>query len=133
MISRQNRFHGHGSLRYVYRNGQTVRGPLTVIKYVRNEKRDTYRLAVVVSKKVSKSAVVRNRIRRRLYEAVRLAAPDMTSPHDMVMTVFHEQLATIPADELKRLVTAQLRQAKLIPHKTSPSSHDKIVHEGETA
>lgn len=114
MISRKNRFHGHGSLRYVYRNGQTVRGPLCAIKFARNEKRTDYRLAVVVSKKVSKSAVVRNRIRRRLYEAFRLQAPNMKQANDMVVTVFSEQLASIPSEEVQKMVRAQLKQAKII-------------------
>lgn len=69
---------------------------------------------MVVSKKVSKSAVVRNRIRRRLYEAVRQEAAQIKAPHDIVITVFNEQLATIPADEVTRMVRAQLKQAKII-------------------
>ncbi|HSX23905.1 MAG TPA: ribonuclease P protein component [Candidatus Saccharimonadales bacterium] len=111
MINRAHRFHGHGSLRYVYQHGQTVRGPLTALKFSLNSRRETYRVAVVVSKKVSKSAVVRNRIRRRLYEQVRESEPHIKGPYDMVITVFHEQLAELPADQLQRLVRAQLHQA----------------------
>lgn len=118
MISRAHRFHGYGSLRYVYQNGKTVRGPLMALKFVPNARRDTYRLAVVVSKKVNKSAVARNRMRRRLYEAVRRQQAQLTVPHDMVLTVFHEQVATMPADELERMVQAQLRQAGIINSKT---------------
>jgi ribonuclease P protein component len=125
MISRTHRFHGHGSLRYVYQHGQTVRGPLTSIKFVPNKKRTSYRLSVVVSKKISKSAVVRNRIRRRLYEAFRSHEAEFTGIFDMVVTVFHEQVATLPADELARMVTAQLRQAAILPVKNS-GHHDKI-------
>lgn len=117
MISRLHRFHGHNSLRYAYQHGKTVRGPLTALKYVINSRRSSYRLAVVVSKKISKSAVVRNRIRRRLYEAVRLQQANITEPYDLVITVFHEQTATMPADELARMVVAQFRQATILPPK----------------
>lgn len=112
MISRGHRFHGYGSLRYVYQNGKTVRGPLTALKFVPNPKRDKYRLAVVVSKKVNKSAVVRNRIRRRLYEAFR--HQDVRISFDCVITVFNDTVATMPAPELDRLVHAQLKQAGVI-------------------
>ena len=121
MINRIHRFHGHGSLRFAYQHGQTVRGPLISLKYVINTRRKTYRLAVVVSKKVSKSAVVRNRIRRRLYETVRLQESKIDQPYDLVITVFHEQLATLPADELTRMVVAQFRQATILPPKSSLS------------
>lgn len=114
MISRKNRFHGYGSLRFVYKNGQTIRGPLCALKFVGNEKRTEYRLAVVVSKKVHKSAVARNRIRRRLYEAVRHEAPAMKHPHDIVITVFSDKIASLPSGDVTKLVHAQLKQAKII-------------------
>ena len=68
----------------------------------------------MVSKKVSKSAVVRNRIRRRLFEAVRLQSHKIKKPHDIVITVFHENMATISHEELTTLIRTQLSQAKII-------------------
>ncbi len=125
MISRLHRFHGHGSLRHVYQHGQVARGSFFAMKYLHNPKRQTYRLGVVVSKKVSKSAVVRNRIRRRMYEGVRLHEASLTQPHDIVITVFSEQLATIPAAKLQRLLHDQLQQAGLLGIKNT-APHDKI-------
>lgn len=117
MIGRKNRFHGYGSLRYVYQHGKTVRGPLTTLKYASNPKREGYRLAVVVSRKVNKSAVVRNRIRRRVYECFRHKSPEFTGFYDMVFTVFHEQLADMPAADLQKLVNGQLKQAGILPRR----------------
>ena len=109
MINRAHRFHGYGSLKDVYRSGQTVRGPLFSIKTSPNTKKTNYRLAVVVSRKVNKSAVVRNRIRRRLYEIVRLLEQDIVGPHDIVISVFHDRVAEEPQAALvaqtKKLLT----------------------------
>lgn len=113
----------------MYRRGKTVRGPLTSLKFMKNDQRDTYRLAVVVSKKVHKSAVVRNRIRRRLFEAVRLLEPRITEPYDIVLTVFHENVAHIPAEEVSKLVFAQLKQAGILsrtPHAKVPTTDAPI-------
>ena len=118
MIGRTHRFHGHNSLRFAYQNGKTVRGPLCALRYVRNERRSSYRLAVVVSKKVSKSAVVRNRIRRRLYEAFRELEPQVQMPYDLILTVFTEQVAEMPIDELRRALRAQCKQAGVLSAKT---------------
>lgn len=114
MISRKHRFHGYGSLKNVYSNGTTVRGPLFVLKAIRNPKRGSYRLAVVVSKKVNKSAVARNRIRRRLYEAVRNLEADIVQPFDIVLTVFHSSVTEEPADSLARQVKKQLADAGVL-------------------
>lgn len=121
MISRTHRFHGYNSLKFVYRSGQVVRGPLFSVKYALNPKRKNYRLAVVVSRKVSKSAVVRNRIRRRLYEAVRLLQADISQPYDIVLTVFHDTLAEEPHASLAKQVQKQLSQAGLLQNEPRPN------------
>ena len=111
MIARKNRFHGHGSLRFVYKNGKVVRSQLYLIKYCLNPKRSQYRLAVVVSKKVHKSAVVRNRIRRRIYEIVRNLK--ISTPLDIVFVIFDEQVACMDAAELSDLVDRQFTSAHI--------------------
>jgi len=130
MIARKNRFHGYGSLRYVYQHGQVVRGPICSIKFVTNPKRHDYRLAVVVSKKVSRSAVTRNRMRRRLYEAVRQEAARL-SPHDMVITVFSDQLVSLPDAAVRKMVSSQLRQGGLLQTTGVPEGHDVISYDRE--
>jgi len=114
MISRKHRFHGYGSLKNVYRSGTTVRGPLFAVKAMPNPKRGSYRLAVVVSKKVNKSAVARNRIRRRLYEAVRRLEADIVQPYDIVLSVFHSSVTNEPAESLARQVKKQLTDAGIL-------------------
>jgi ribonuclease P protein component len=111
MVTAKHRFHGLGSLKRVYQHGRNVRSSLFALKVMHNERRHDYRVAVVVSRKVHKSAVVRNRIRRRLYEQVRLQSPQITGPYDMVFTVFNEEVAELPTDKLKKIIADQLRQA----------------------
>lgn len=74
-------------------------------KYVNNPKRQSWRLAVVVSRKVEDSAVGRNRIRRRIYETFRKLATDELAHVDMVVTVFDSQVKGISQDQLNKLVT----------------------------
>lgn len=114
MISRKYRFHGHNSLNFLFRNGKTVRADFLSMRYV-EAKGDDYRLAVVVSKKVSKSAVVRNRIRRRIYEIVRLMHKESGQPikFDMMITVFDEQIAQMPHDNLQQMVLKLMQKARI--------------------
>ena len=114
MISQKNRFHGYGSLRRIYSQGTTVRGPLFAVKALANPKRSSYRAAVVVSRKVNKSAVARNRMRRRLYEQLRELAPGFKTPHDIVITVFHNSLQDESPVKLKSQLKAQLERAGVL-------------------
>lgn len=97
----------------MYQNGKTVRGSLTSLKYAPNPHRSSYRLAVVVSKKVSKSAVVRNRIRRRIYEAFRRRESEFKGPHDMIVTVFGEQMAAMSSEDLEKIMSKLLHEANV--------------------
>lgn len=118
MIVRSHRFHGYHSLDAVYRRGETVRGPHTMLRFAANPKRRTYRAAVVVSKKVHKSAVVRNRIRRRIFEIIRqYDLGDVQA--EFIVTVFDESVATIPADQLQKLIHKQLSRLPRRPAATN--------------
>jgi ribonuclease P protein component len=111
MIARLHRFHGYGSLRSVYSRGQTVRCPLVSLKYCRTTTKRPYRTAVVVSRKVNKSAVVRNRIRRRIYEIVRQSENGLPAGMDLVFTVFGDELATVDAEKLQAMIHGLIRKA----------------------
>lgn len=111
MLARAYRFHGHGSLRYVYARGQVIRGSYSVLKFAPNPRRKQWRAAVVVSRKVHKSAVVRNRIRRRIYEVIRNSIPKDAPAMDMVFIVHTTQVADISALQLRRAVEDQLIKA----------------------
>lgn len=111
MIAAAHRFHGYGSLRGVYQRGQNVRGPLVSLKFGQRPAPRPYRVAVVVSRKVSKSALTRNRIRRRIYEIVRLSDAGIVPGTDLVFTVFDEQVAGLPATKLRAMIGELLEKA----------------------
>lgn len=113
MLTIHHRFHGHGSLRYVYKNGEAIRSRLITIKYVVNPHRGHSRFAVVISKKVLKSAVRRNRVRRRVYEVIRLELPKLRTAHDMAVMVFNSEVESMPSDELTQLIRQLFEQADL--------------------
>jgi len=111
MITAAHRFHGYGSLRGVYQRGQNLRGPLLSLKFSRRDPGRPYRVAVVVSRKVNKSAVTRNRIRRRIYEVVRTTDDNIAPGTDLVFTVFDDKIASLPAAELRDSIGELLQKA----------------------
>ena len=113
MLSQQHRFHGHGSLRYVYKNGKAIRTQRLTVKYSNNPHRKHSRFAVVISKKVLKSAVGRNRIRRRIYEVIRHELPKFASPSDVVVLVFSREVMHMPHEELTEAIRDMFAEAGL--------------------
>lgn len=103
MLAKKYRFHSRGGVRYTYQKGKTIRTPNLSLVFAPNN-RGYQRFAVVVSKKVLKSAVGRNRIRRRLYEAIRHELPEFSAPMDCIFVVFNKSIATMPFSELRRTV-----------------------------
>ena len=114
MLSRAHRFHGLNSLRRVYGQGKTARGPLFSVKAIVNENRGTYRVAVVVSRKVHKSAVGRNRMRRRVYGAIAEIGDEINGPYDIVITIFQDSLISEPPAELKKQLRGQLAASGIL-------------------
>lgn len=111
MISKTNRFKHRFSVQAVYKNSQTVRGPMMSLKYSQKGNKP-WRLAVVVSKKVSKSAVKRNRIRRRIYERFRHWDDLIPDGTDIILTVFDDKIGDIKPDELDKILSNLVKKIK---------------------
>ena len=125
MISQKYRFHGHASLKYLLTNGNNIRGNILSIKIVDNSRRKYSRVAIIISKKVLKHAVDRNRARRRLYEIVRPMIGDFNRTVDLAIIVYKPNVINAPHDELVAEVTKCLQKAELLNSNNSTSS-DKI-------
>jgi ribonuclease P protein component len=97
----------------VYSNGKAVRTQLFTVKYVVNTHRKHPRFSVVVSKKVIKSAVGRNRIRRRLYEYLRLHTSELNNTYDIVIICTSAELRTLPYAEISEQLTQLFNKAEL--------------------
>jgi len=113
MITDAHRFRGRKGLAYLHKKGAVIRVQGASLKFVENSKRSSYRAAVVVSKKVHKSAVVRNRIRRRIYEQLRLQMQNEVAV-DMAIMVYDDGFATMPAETVQTAVRQLLDKAGLL-------------------
>lgn len=100
MIRSAYRFHGHGSLKYVFSKGATSRSKHLILRSIVNTYRKKPRVAVVVSKKVLKSAVGRNRIRRRIFAAINPLLKEIVIPTDIVFVVTSAEVRSIESNEL---------------------------------
>ena len=113
MLAKKYRFHSRGGVRYTYKNGRRFRDTNISLISTANS-RNKQRFAVVVSKKVLKSAVGRNRIRRRTYEAIRLLQPKITKPTDCIFIINTKEILTLDFSELIKLIRGLLVKSDLL-------------------
>ena len=112
MLASKYRFHSRGGVKYTYQKGKTIRTPKFSLVFAPNQ-RGKQRFAVVISKKVIKSAVGRNRVRRRIYEVIRLNLVEIPESNDYIFIVFSKDLKTMDFTEIERLVLKLAEQAKI--------------------
>lgn len=127
MLSQPYRFHGHSSLSFVFRKGHSVRGSLMMVRTIRNDRQKNCRVAIIVSKKIAKRAHDRNLVRRRLYEVMRAALPNVTQPYDIAIMVTNKQAVAMPYAQLQQELLHLLGSAQIMRHVAEP---DAAMHDG---
>ncbi|RJR30985.1 ribonuclease P protein component, partial [Candidatus Parcubacteria bacterium] len=70
------------------------------------------RFAVVVSAKISKKATVRNKIRRRIYEILRINLTRMENGYDMIVIVSPDIIKNYK--EIERVLLGILKKIKFL-------------------
>lgn len=103
MIERRHRFHGYNTLQKLYKRSKLIKSPVIGLRYSKRNNNRPYRIAVSVGRKVNKSAVKRNRIRRRIFEAIRqnITIPDS---YDLAFYIYNDSVETMPNKELVKLL-----------------------------
>lgn len=55
---------------YILKKGKSYKSSLFIVRFKKNNKENP-RFAVIISKKISAKAVIRNKLKRQIYEAIR--------------------------------------------------------------
>lgn len=113
MLAKENRFHGRNSLNFVYKQGQSVSKDQINLRYAFNKYKGIL-VAVVISKKVHKSSVVRNRIRRRVYEIIRNNLSDIKDNTSLIISVYSDRFASVDHQELENIIKGLLEKANIL-------------------
>lgn len=93
------------------RRGEKRRGRLFLLEVLDRGDHDAPRVGFTVTKKVG-NAVVRNRVRRRLREAVRTHAAGDMSPGSDYVIVGREDVLAAPFSEIRTELSRRLRKPR---------------------
>lgn len=106
MLARSNRLRSARDIARVYKQGAFGSGGAWFTVKAAPSGRAQHRAVVVVAKKIDKRSVVRNRLRRRITEALRPLLATATPGYDIVITVRSNFDEVSPAE-----LTADLTKA----------------------
>lgn len=114
-----NRLRSKRDFKLAYSRGRSFVHPMLVL-YVRPTREDACRIGFSISKKLGGS-VERNRIKRRLREALRANVVKLRPGYDVVL-VGRSRLTDATYDSIGGAVTDLLRRAKLVISVAEPPS-----------
>ncbi|MDP3981973.1 MAG: ribonuclease P protein component [bacterium] len=103
MLNKQHRLRKEKDIQAVFSKGRGVRRGAVLIKFLQKGKGEL-RTGIVVSKKVFKSAVSRNRIRRVISEFLRVNLPSISKSGDALIIV-------LPGREARLYESVWLRES----------------------
>jgi ribonuclease P protein component len=101
------------TLEIVLKNGKSTHSPqFSVALLPQKNPEKPSQFAMVVSKKVAKIAVVRNKLRRRGYRAIEQALPDLKAGY-FVVIFFKKGTSELDVPTTQQKITEILKKAKL--------------------
>jgi ribonuclease P protein component len=105
-LNKKNRLKKERDFENVFKKGKAVKGGFLFIKYIKNDL-DLLRFGFVVSTKVAKKAVERNRVKRILSEIVRGVIKDLHG-YDIIVFATH-RIVEASKDDIERDMMGVLR------------------------
>jgi len=112
MLSGDNRLKKKKDFEHVFKKGKGFKEGFLFVKLVKNNLKTT-RFGFVVGYKVSKKAVLRNKVKRRLREAIKAELPKIRKGLDVVL-VADKGFETKDHKETEAVVARLFKKAKII-------------------
>lgn len=114
MLPKENRLRKEKDHNKVYRKGRRdTCNFFVLLSLTREDKKLPSRFSFVVSKKVDKRAVARNRIRRVLKESVRAKLPDITKGYDCIV-IARKGILGLSVNDILPTIVSVFQKAKLL-------------------
>ncbi|MCK4781867.1 ribonuclease P protein component [Candidatus Parcubacteria bacterium] len=84
MLSKENRLRNKKDFDRIFKKGKGFKQDFLFLKLIKNNL-ETNRFGFIVSQKISKKAVIRNKIKRRLRESIKAKSGEMRVGYDVVL------------------------------------------------
>lgn len=111
MLPKKFRLHADNDIKRLVRGGKTFFLPQLTLKYQINDQK-ALRIGFVVSTKVDKKAVIRNKVKRRMREALRAELDNIKNGNDLLF-IAKKSCIDLSLVELKKQIQFALKTTHL--------------------
>ena len=111
MLSREYKLKKDNDFKKAFEKGKFYRNDFIKIRFLKNNL-GTTRFGIVISSKISKKAVSRNRVRRRLEEIIRIRLDQIRSGFDIVV-LFEPEVIGKNYKQVEEVFVNLIEKAKL--------------------
>lgn len=112
MLAKKFRLTGAKNFTRIQKEGKVYQSADFGIAYIKREDADPSRFGFIVSTKIAKDAVDRNRFKRAMSEAVRIASIDLINGFDAVFLA-KTSIVRVPTSEVMKEVRLSLKESGL--------------------
>jgi len=112
MLAKKFRLTGAKNFTRIQNEGKVYQSNNFGIAYIKREDADPSRFGFIVSTKIAKDAVDRNRFKRAMSEAVRIASIDLINGFDAVFLA-KTSIVRVPTSEVMKEVRLSLKESGL--------------------
>ena len=113
MLAKKFRLTGAKNFVKIQKEGKVYQSPNFGIAYIKREDNGLSRFGFVISTKIAKDAVDRNRFRRAMSEAVRIGSIDLVSGFDAVFLA-KTSITRVSTAEIMKEVRLSLKECGLL-------------------
>ncbi|HUV81411.1 MAG TPA: ribonuclease P protein component [Patescibacteria group bacterium] len=114
MLSQKNRIQKKDDIERIFKKGKSFKEGSLLLKTLKNDL-DASRFGFVVSKKISKKAHIRNKIKRRLREIIRLEIKLLKPGTDNLFVALPGLEKKEKFEDFKEIVGKLLKKADILP------------------
>lgn len=116
MLPKQNRLNKKSDLEKVFKEGRSFKNSTFVLRFTKNNLKNPARFGIIVSGKVSKKAVIRNKIKRRIRAVIRELLVKI-KPGTWVVLIAQDLAAQKSFQEIKEQLINLFYKAKILKWK----------------
>ena len=122
MLSKKNRLKKNKDFNKIFKKGKKINEEVLLLIILKNNLKET-KVGVVINKKVSKKAVIRNKIKRRIYNSIRNKLPEIEKGFDFLIIV-RPEIKEKSFFEINKIINKSLKKTEAIKYKENDKKYN---------